>query len=81
MCIRDRAEGELPPVLDHRLVQLTPREREVLVLLASGASNNAIAATLVVSEATVKTHVRGVLRKLDVANRTEAVACYHALSQ
>lgn len=74
------AEGELPPVLDDRLTQLTPREREVLVLLASGASNNAIAATLVVSEATVKTHVRGVLRKLDVANRTEAVACYHALS-
>ncbi len=51
------------------------------MLLASGASNNAIAATLVVSEATVKTHVRGVLRKLDVANRTEAVACYHALSK
>jgi DNA-binding CsgD family transcriptional regulator len=75
------AEGELPPVLDDRLTALTPREREVLVLLASGASNNAIAATLVVSEATVKTHVRGVLRKLDVANRTEAVACYHALSK
>lgn len=75
------AEGEMPPVLDDRLSQLTPREREVLVLLASGASNNAIAATLVVSEATVKTHVRGVLRKLDVANRTEAVACYHALSR
>ena len=74
------AEGELPPVLDDRLAQLTPREREVLVLLASGASNNAIAATLVVSEATVKTHVRGVLRKLGVANRTDAVACYHALS-
>ena len=38
------------------------------------------AATLVVSEATVKTHVRGILRKLGVANRTEAVACYHSLS-
>ena len=51
------------------------------MLLASGASNNSIAATLVVSETTVKTHVRGVLRKLEVPNRTEAVACYHALSR
>jgi DNA-binding CsgD family transcriptional regulator len=75
------AEGELPPVLDDRLAQLTPREREVLVLLASGASNNAIAAALVLSEATVKTHVRAVLRKLQVGNRTEAVATYHALSR
>ncbi len=59
--------------------QLTPREREVLVLLASGASNQAIAGALVVSEATVKSHVRGVLRKLNATNRTEAVARYHAL--
>ena len=51
------------------------------MLLASGASNHMIAEALVLSEATVKTHVRGVLRKLEVANRTEAVACYHALSR
>lgn len=75
------AEAELPPALDDRLTRLTPREREVLVLLASGASNSSIAATLVLSEATVKSHVRAVLRKLEVANRTEAVACYHALSR
>lgn len=75
------AEGELPPRSDDRLTRLTPREREVLVLLASGASNSAIATTLVVSEATVKSHVRSVLRKLEVSNRTEAVARYHALSR
>ena len=67
---------------DHdALGRLTPREREVLVRLASGASNQSIAEALVLSEATVKTHVRGVLRKLDVANRTEAVARYHALAR
>lgn len=75
------AERELPPRQDDRLARLTPREREVLVLLASGASNSAIAATLVVSEATIKSHVRSVLRKFEVRNRTEAVARYHALSR
>lgn len=61
------------------LAELTAREREVLDLLAVGASNQAIAGTLFVSEPTIKSHVRGVLRKLDAANRTEAVARYHAL--
>lgn len=66
---------------DDALAELTPREREVLVLLASGASNQAIAETLVVSEPTIKSHVRGVLRKLGAANRTEAVSRYHALTR
>ncbi len=61
------------------LSELTGREREVLDLLTIGASNQTIAETLVVSEATVKSHVRGVLRKLEAANRTEAVARYHGL--
>lgn len=55
---------------------LTPREREVLDLMASGATNTAIAARLVVSEGTVKTHVKRILRKLHVSNRAEAVARY-----
>jgi DNA-binding NarL/FixJ family response regulator len=75
------AVSEAPPEDRNALGQLTPREREVLVLLASGASNQQIADALVLSEATVKTHVRGVLRKLEVANRTEAVARYHALAR
>jgi DNA-binding NarL/FixJ family response regulator len=56
------------------LVELTPREREVLDLLAEGLRNREIADRLVLSEATVKTHVRHVLEKLRVRNRAEAVA-------
>jgi len=59
---------------------LTTREREVLAFLADGASNAAIADALVISEATVKSHVRHILRKLAASNRTEAVARYHALT-
>jgi LuxR family transcriptional regulator, regulator of acetate metabolism len=61
------------------LTLLTSREHEVLALLAEGASNAAIAARLVISEATVKSHVRHILRKLRAANRTEAVIRYQTL--
>ena len=53
---------------------LSHRESEVLALLVAGCTNRAIAARLVVGDETVKTHVRGVLRKLGVADRTAAVA-------
>jgi len=53
---------------------LSDREREVLQLLANGKTNKEIAAGLFVSEATVKTHVENILRKLGVTDRTEAVA-------
>ncbi len=53
---------------------LTPRELEILELLAAGRSNQVIAAELVVTLDTVKKHVSHVLGKLGAANRTEAVA-------
>jgi LuxR family transcriptional regulator, regulator of acetate metabolism len=61
------------------LASLTTREHEVLMLLAEGAANAAIAGRLVISEATVKSHVRHILRKLRAANRTEAVIRYQML--
>jgi DNA-binding CsgD family transcriptional regulator len=59
---------------------LTRRECEVLRLLSAGYSNNAIAEHLVVSEATVKSHVQRILRRLNVRNRIEAAAVYHGLT-
>jgi DNA-binding NarL/FixJ family response regulator len=55
------------------LEELTPRELEVLVLIARGRSNREIATELVLSEATVKTHVKRVLAKLAVRDRVHAV--------
>jgi DNA-binding CsgD family transcriptional regulator len=55
---------------------MTRREREVIDLMTSGATNVRIAEQLVISEGTVKSHVKHILRKLRAANRAEAVARY-----
>ena len=55
-------------------IELTPRERDVLVLMAEGASNKAIARQLGISVHTAKFHVGSLLDKLDATGRTDAVA-------
>lgn len=59
------------------LGSLSPREREVLALIATGLTNTEIADRLVVSLATVKTHVRSILAKLDARDRVQAVLIAH----
>jgi DNA-binding NarL/FixJ family response regulator len=70
--LADMGRGEQPP--EDPLARLSDREREVLALLAEGLRNREIADRLVISEPTVKTHVRHVLEKLRIRNRAEAAA-------
>lgn len=65
---------ELPAVIEPDHIELTPRERDVLLLMAEGASNKAIARRLGISVHTAKFHVGSLLDKLDAIGRTDAVA-------
>jgi DNA-binding NarL/FixJ family response regulator len=69
--VLDALRGDPPAPLDPELDQLTPREREVLRLIASGYTYKETATRLHISARTVETHVSAVLRKLQLSNRRE----------
>ncbi len=69
----ERFAGHSTPAPSPAVDELTPRELEVLELVARGMSNAEVASTLFLGEATVKTHVSKVLQKLSVRDRVEAV--------
>lgn len=73
--------GLRPPLIPFQsetnsIHNVTPRERDVLRLMAAGETNARIASRLVISDSTVKSHIKNILRKLNASNRAEAVSRY-----
>ena len=66
--------GQINQTKESKNFELTPRELEILSLLPSGATANAIGAVLFLTEATIKTHLANIYRKLGATNRAQAVA-------
>jgi two-component system NarL family response regulator len=81
-CVREVYAGRihLPPLIAAKLAErlpgdeLSPRELEVLRLLAEGKPNKLIGVALSITEVTVKSHVQSLFKKLNVLSRTEAIA-------
>ena len=77
------SDGELEPECDEPVAEdpfgLTPRERQVLELIARGATNREIGAELFMAEKTASVHVSRILSKLDVRSRTEAAGVAYRL--
>ena len=72
------SEGEIQSI--EEILGLTPREAEVLTLVARGYTNREIAVALVISVKTASVHVSHILRKLGAPNRLEAAAIVHRLT-
>jgi DNA-binding NarL/FixJ family response regulator len=75
---------QVRPIPEYRyrldqVADLTPREQEVLELIGEGLSNQEIAVRLVIEVGTVKNHVHSILQKLDVSDRDDAAAHWHAI--
>lgn len=77
----DAGAAERRRVAEQRLAALTDREREVATAIGAGASNAEVAASLFMSEATVKAHVSRLLAKLDVTNRVQIAILVHDADQ
>ncbi len=72
MVLAKAVRGDEPQTSHTVMDTLTPREQEILCLLAEGQSNKVIANNLGITDGTVKLHVKAILRKLDVRSRVEA---------
>lgn len=82
--LRTQTRVETPPQqVEAEREKLTPREKEIITLLAKGASNKEMARVLNVAESTVKIHVQSILKKLNLTSRVQAAvyAVEHGLAQ